>query len=114
MIFNDNVLVGSTGPRCSGLAQGVTLHFTVIQLYRQRLTIRGTNGVSFTIGPHHQCVILRIRGFGVRRWGGQIKKLYMSASRLPNFVLHDGQDDCGYISGLYAAVEAAADPNEIR
>ncbi len=38
----------------------------------------------------------------------------MSASCLPGFVLDDGQDDCGYISGLYAAAKAAADPNEIR
>lgn len=38
----------------------------------------------------------------------------MSASRLPDFVLRDGQDDCSYISGLYATVKAAAEPNEIR
>lgn len=38
----------------------------------------------------------------------------MSASRLPGFVLDDGQDDCGYISGLHAAAKAAADPNETR
>lgn len=38
----------------------------------------------------------------------------MSASRLPDIVLNNGQDDCSYISGLYATAKAVAGPNEFR
>lgn len=37
----------------------------------------------------------------------------MSACPVPDLVLYDGQDDCGYLSGPDAATKAAADPNEI-